>query len=141
MDLVNHDNKVDPRPIAILEALKPMISDSLTYSRVAYRESLVKIIYEREKDRFQIKQEKTSIKWFHVSSLKMQALTGIPLDEFELNRRLKIVVKAIAKDIKRLFIDDSRKGNIELNLKFRDSSLISVTRTEYDSYTECVFRK
>lgn len=141
MDLVNHDNKVDPRPIAILEALKPMISDSLTYSRVAHRESLVKIIYEREKDRLQIKQEKTSIKWFNASSLKMQALTGIPLDEFELNRRLKIVVKAIAKDIKRLFVDDSRKGNIELNLKFRDSSLISVTRTEYESYAECVFRK
>jgi hypothetical protein len=141
VDLVNHDNKVDPRPIAILEALKPMISDSLTYSRVAHRESLVKIIYEREKDRLQIKQEKTSIKWFNASSLKMQALTGIPLDEFELNRRLKIVVKAIAKDIKRLFVDDSRKGNIELNLKFRDSSLISVTRTEYESYAECVFRK
>lgn len=121
------------------EALFPMFVEAIYNSRIAHREIIVRIIYEDGKNRVQIKQEESSIKWLNLSSLKFNTLTGIPLENEESRNRAKAIIETIYSDIERLFSLRRQPGNMELNLKFRDAGLRSVHLIHYKNYQECEF--
>jgi hypothetical protein len=121
------------------EALFPMVVEAIYKSRIAYKEVIVRVIYEDGKNRVQIKQEESSIKWLNLGSLKFNTLTGIPLENEESRNRAKLIIETIYSDIERLFSVRRQPGNMELNLKFRDAGLKSIHITHYKNYGECEF--
>ena len=121
------------------EALFPMLVEAIYKSRITHKEVIVRIIYEDGKNRIQIKQEESSIKWLNLGSLKFNTLTAIPLESEESRNRAKIVIDSIYCDIERLFSIHRQPGNMELNLKFRDAGLKSIHLTHYKNYGECEF--
>lgn len=131
----NLDNQIK----MLSEALFPMVVDAIYNSRISHKEIVVRIIYEDGRNRVQVKQEESSIKWLNLSSLKFNTLTGIPLEAEESRNRAKIVIDSIQSDIERLFSTRRQPGNMELNLKFRDAGLRSIHLTHYKKNEECEF--
>lgn len=127
-----------------IDAVAPLIEEALTFTLNGKQESVLKILYEHCHHRLLVRQEHTKALCVRLGANKIDAQTQIPISDVELKERAKTILSAIAKDIKMLLDRESsylpsQLDNVELQLKFRDASLVGKVRTEYRRDENCVF--
>ena len=131
------------RTSLVSELLTPIMKDALTYTKTGHCEVLLRLIYERAHRRIQIKTEKVAITWLYMGNSNPLPLSYLSVNDQQIDDRLSITATEIAQDIKQVFgesYDMESLGNVEISMKFRDASLVSVLRTEYRHKKRCYFK-
>lgn len=117
-----------------LEMLRPYIAVALSESRTAHNEQSIRITKNTANLRpIQIKVESCGIYWWKFGTNQKKAITKLPVTEKGVEARTEQVINAIKEDIKHLFLKTyewEALHTVELAMKFRDASMISLHRIE-----------
>jgi hypothetical protein len=127
----------------LLQVIKPLVHEMLLLTRSSHREGIIKILYERAKEKIQIKDEVYGINWLRVGANRYDRLPSLSVSDERVKERTGIVLSEISADLLNLFSVNvyqlGSMGNVELIFKFRDCSLVKVERIEFRRHGRCVF--
>lgn len=128
---------------SLLRLLKPLVYEMLLLTRFSHREGVINVLYERAKEKIQVKDEIKGINWLRVGSCRYDRLPSLSVSDERVRERTDIILSEISSDLANLFSLEvyqlGSMGNVELVFKFRDCSLIKVERTEFRRHGRCVF--